>query len=170
MHSAATRGGRKGKWWSYACPRPGHVHISARWLDGHVSDAVIEAVDTGKLIAAIKRRQKLARPRKVSEIEARMELLEDAYYVQGKVPQARFERLRNGLLEALREAQEHERAEATDLPAELARNLGKTWPRLTVSERRRIISAVIDKVVVSKAEGHGKIDTSRVRLVWRGAS
>jgi len=69
---------------------PGHVHISAGWLDAHVAEAVIEAVDTGKLIAAIRRRQKLARPRKVSEIEARIELLEDAFYVQGKVPQGPF--------------------------------------------------------------------------------
>jgi hypothetical protein len=82
---------------------PGHVHISAGWLDAHVAEAVIEAVDTGKLIAAIRRRQKLARPRKVSEIEARIELLEDAFYVQGKVPKARFERLRDGLLEALKD-------------------------------------------------------------------
>jgi DNA invertase Pin-like site-specific DNA recombinase len=168
LHAAATRGGRRGKWWSYVCRTPGHVHISAGWLDAHVAEAVIEAVDTGKLIAAIKRRQKLARPRKVSEIEARIELLEDAFYVQGKVPKARFERLRDGLLEALKEAQDHERAAATDLPADLARDLGKTWPKLTVPERRRIVSAVLERVEVRKATDHGTIDPGRVTLVWRG--
>jgi DNA invertase Pin-like site-specific DNA recombinase len=168
MTVTSTRAGKKeGRWYSYGCDIAGHAHISAPWLDAHITEQVLEAVDTGRLLEAIKRRKTTGRTRRASELEARLELLETSYYVEGKVTKARFERLRDALVDQLAKAQRVERENGIDLPAELARNLGATWPKLTVGERRKVIQACVKSITVSKAPGHGPVDPSRVTLTWR---
>lgn len=169
MTVTATRGGRaNGRWFSYGCRTSGHVAISARWLEEHVCTAVLERVDTGLLLKEIRRRAKVGTPRKVSELEARLEILEDDFYSRGKLTQARFDRQRDRLLDALQQARETERRDAdVDVPAELARNLTAQWPTLEVPTRRRVIRAVLDRVEVSKATDHGPVDPDRAKLVWR---
>jgi site-specific DNA recombinase len=169
MTASSTRARRKGRWYSYGCPTAGHVHISGSWLDSYVSEQVVAAIDTGKLIKAIKRRMKVKNPRLVSELEARIELLEADHYVGGTVPADRFHRLRGALLEQLKAAQAEERHGGGEIPAALARNLGEQWPQLSVAARRKIISAVLQRVEVQKVAkriGRG-IDPDRVELVWR---
>ena len=168
MTVTATRAGRKsGRWYSYGCRVAGHASISAPWLDAHVTEQVLGAIDSGKLLEAIKRRKATGRTRKASELEARLELLETSYYVDGKVTKARFDRLRDALLDQLAKAQQSERHHGIDLPAGLARNLGERWPDLTRSEQRRIIQAVLSEIRVAKAKSNGPVDPARVTLVWR---
>jgi hypothetical protein len=165
MTVTATRAGRKnGRWYSYGCNTAGHAHISAQWLDSFVTEQILEAVDTGKLLEAIKRRKATGKTRKASELEARLELLETSYYVEGKVTKARFERLRDALLDQLAQAQKVERENGHNLPAELARDLSATWPKLTTSERRRVIQAVVENLTVAKGTKPGP---GRVTLTWR---
>lgn len=169
MTVTSTRAGKKeGRWFSYGCDTAGHAHVSARWLDAYVTEQVLEAVDSGRLLEAIKRRKATGKTRKASELEARLELLETSYYVEGKVTKARFARLRDALVEQLAQGTKVERENGHDLPAELARDLGGTWPQLTVSEKRRVIQAVLAKIVVTKAKPRsGPVDERRVKLVWR---
>jgi DNA invertase Pin-like site-specific DNA recombinase len=168
MTVTATRAGRKnGRWYSYGCDTAGHAHISARWLDEFVSSQVLEAVDTGKLLEAIKRRKATGKTRKASELEARLELLEQAHFVDGTVPAARYKRLHDALIEQLAKAQESEHRDGFDLPAELARDLSATWPRLTTGERRRVIQACLERIEVKKAVGRGPVDPDRVAITWR---
>jgi DNA invertase Pin-like site-specific DNA recombinase len=169
MTVTATRAGRKnGRWYSYGCRTAGHVHISARFLDQYITEQVLAAVDSGELLKALKKRKATGRTRKASQLEARLELLEQAHFVEGTVPAARYKNLHAALVEQLAKAQEAEHRDGIDLPAELARDLGATWPKLTVSERRRIIQAVLSKVEVRKAQGHARVvDPGRVTLTWR---
>jgi hypothetical protein len=143
------------------------VAIAARFLDTHVSDAVIAAVDTGKLAEAIRRKSTVNTSRRVSEIEARLEILESDHY-DGKVPRARFERHRDRLLANLQAAQEAERENGIDLPMDLAVNLTERWATLPLLARRQIIAACLSKIMVAKASKPSpKVDPSRVELVWR---
>jgi hypothetical protein len=162
---ASSRGGRAvGRWYSYRCPP--HLGIAASWLEDYVTEAVLAYIDTDRLQEAIKRQRKARPTRKVSGIEARLELL-DAQYVEGKVSKARFDRMNGALLEQLKAAQTTERQRGIDLPAELARNLSEKWEGMPVSVRRRIIAAVVESITVAKAEGHGPIDPKRVKIEWR---
>jgi site-specific DNA recombinase len=166
MSTTSTRGGRSGRWFSYGCRTAGHVHISAPWLDEFVTSQVLAAVDSGELLKALKRRKPIARTRKASEVEARMALL-DEQFTSGKVTAERFKRMNAKLVEELGKATKVERENGHDLPEELARDLSKSWPQLTVGEKRRVIQAVLAKIVVTKAKAHGPIDDRRVKLVWR---
>jgi DNA invertase Pin-like site-specific DNA recombinase len=165
---ASSMGGRsEGKrWYSYKCPGRGHVGIAGPWLESFVTEAVLAYIDTDRLQEAIKRQRKTRPTRKVSAIEARLELL-DSQYVEGKVSKARFDRMNTQLLEQLKAAQASERQRGIDLPVELARKLSEKWEGMPVSTRRRIIQAVVESITVSKAEGHGKIDPGRVQIRWR---
>jgi hypothetical protein len=172
MVRSSTRGGRavERPWGQYRCAQASHVGISARWLDDYVSTRVIGMVDTTKLVQTLRDRRKAGenRSRKVSDLEARLEVLEDDYYVNGKVTAARFERLHAALVDDLAAAQKAERADGVDIPAELARDLGARWKGLDVPTRRGVIRAVLRDLVVTKANGHGPIVADdRVQLVWR---
>jgi len=160
--------GTRTAWGAYACRERGHVTISRPWLDQHVSEQVLGAIDTGELL---KRLDKRKRPRKTlasSEVEARLELLERDFYERGLIARESFLRRREGLLKRLKEARDTEEDAGIDLPRELAANLSDRWPDLSLHGRRRIISAVLERVDVAKATGHGRIDPGRVTLVWRG--
>jgi hypothetical protein len=135
-------------------------------LEDYVIEQLLAYIDTDRLQEAIKWRRKTGKTRKASEIEARLELL-DAQYVEGKVSKARFDRMNTQLLDQLKAAQTTERQRGVDLPAELARNLSEKWPTMPIDTRRRIISAVVESLMVSKATGHGPIDPSRVKIEWR---
>jgi site-specific DNA recombinase len=167
LSMSSSRGNRKqGRWFTYRCKEPGHVGIAGPWLDAYVTERVLAYIDTDRLQEAIKRRRKTGKTRKASEIEARLELL-DAQYVEGKVSKARFYRMNGALLEQLKEAETTERDRGVDLPAELARNLSEKWPTMPLETRRRIIAAVVESLIVSKATSHGPITPERVKIEWR---
>jgi DNA invertase Pin-like site-specific DNA recombinase len=153
-------------WASYGC-KPGHVYIAKQWLDDHVTAAVLERVDTGKVLQAIARRRKRPAALQSLEVEARLEMLEADFYELGNMPRDRYLARREGLLKRLKDAREAETDRGVDLPVELARNLSARWPDLSVHGRRQIISAVLERVAIAKATGHGPVDPSRVTLTWR---
>jgi DNA invertase Pin-like site-specific DNA recombinase len=162
---ASSRGGRAvGRWYSYRCPP--HLGIAAPWLEEYVTEAVLAHIDTDRLHEAIKRQRKSRPTRKVSAIEARLELV-DQQLVEGKISKARFDRMNTQLLEQLKGAQASERQRGIDLPVELARDLSAKWEGMPVATRRRIIQAVVESITVAKATDHGKIDPRRVKIVWR---
>jgi len=162
LRTSSTRAGRKGRvFFQYRCDESGHVGISGPWLDRYVTDRIVATVDTGKLVEAIRKRKATGQTRKASEIEARLELL-DEMFGEGKLTPARYERMNAQLVGKLGQARREERDRGMALPEELARNLGERWDDLSVTGRRRIISAVTDSIVISKAEQRGPIDDKRV--------
>jgi len=144
----------------------GHVGISAEWLDDFVVTSVTAAIDTGEIVKALRRRRKPGRSRKASEIEARMEFI-DEQLAAGSITQARYERMNGALVEQLATANRAERDAGVDLPIELARNLGANFPTFSLPNQRKVIQAVFARIEVSKAVGHGAVDEKRVKLVER---
>lgn len=172
MTVTADRRGRDGRkpWSAYGCREPGHVYIAKPWLDEYVSAQVLEAIDTGKLVQRIeKRRKRKPGTPAAQELEARLELLERDYYERGVLGRDSYMRRREGLLYRLTEARKAAAEADIDLPRDLAEHLGERWGDLTVHEQRRILVAVVNRVEVDKAAGHGRVDPSRVQIIWRGA-
>ena len=147
MTRSSTRAGRNGRWYSYACPTAGHVHIAGPWLDQYVTEEVIAAIDVGRLTAAIKRRQWAgAKPRKVSEIEARIDLLDDML-TKGQITAERFQRKNAALVEQLVKADNAEWLRGVDpIPLELARNLSERGPTPNAITKRKVVRAVLETV------------------------
>jgi DNA invertase Pin-like site-specific DNA recombinase len=156
-------------WSAYSCRERQHVSISKPWLDQYVSDAVLAVIDTGELMKRIQRRRRKPRALASREIEARLELLEIDFYERGVMPRDRFLRRREALLRRLEEARSAEDDAGIDLPRQLVEQLAERWPTFDMVNRRRIVAAVLERVEVSRASSHGRIDPARVRLVWRGA-
>jgi hypothetical protein len=161
------RNGDRAPWSSYSCRERGHVSISRPWLDEYVSRCVVEAIDTGELVRRIKAHKRRRKGVPSREIEARMELLERDYYERGMVPRERFLRRRERLIELLGSARDNERDAGMDLPRELAENLRERWNDLSLHGRRRIVSAVLERVEVQRANNHGRVEPERVTLRWR---
>jgi DNA invertase Pin-like site-specific DNA recombinase len=173
LGASSTRPSRPGWLGQYRCQRSGHVGIARAWLDRYVSDAVIEAVDTGKLVEAIRRRGKRGQTREASKIEARVEVLDDQFD-NGEVSETRYRERRTRLLDRLADAREKEReSSGFALPVEIARDIRNRWDDLTIGARRAIIRVVLDRVGVAPFDGvragrpRSGIDPSRVTLVWR---
>lgn len=164
---SATRAARKqGRWYTYRCQEKGHVGIAGPWLEEFVSTRVIDAIDTGRLVEAMRRRRPGRNSPRSSELEARLALLDEGF-ADGTITRERFKVMQSRLLDRLAEARTAESDRGIDLPAELARDLSSKWDTLTISGRRQIIGAVLERIEVTKATGHGPIDASRVTLVWR---
>jgi hypothetical protein len=159
--------GQRSGWAAYSCRERQHVAISKPWLDEYVSRQVLEAIDTGKLLRAISKRKRPRRTLASSEIEARLELLEIDHYERGIVSRDSYMRRREGLVRRLKEARASEADQGIDLPKELAAHLSERWPDLSLHGQRRIIGAVLERVEVTKATGHGPVTDSRVNLAWR---
>jgi DNA invertase Pin-like site-specific DNA recombinase len=154
-------------WAAYACRERGHVSIARGWLDEHVSAAVLDAIDTGKLVERMAKRKRTPKALGSSEIEARMEILERDFYERGLVTRDSYLRRREGLLKRLAQARGAQEEAGIDLPREMAANLANVWPTLSLMGRRRIIAAVLQRVEIRKATSHGRIDPERVGLIWR---
>lgn len=160
--------GQRSGWAAYSCRERQHVSISKPWLDQYVTRDVLEAIDTGKLLRRLSKRKRPRRALASSEIEARLELLEVDHYERGIVARESFLRRREGLLRRLAQTREAEQEAGIDLPREFAANLAFRWKELSILEQRRIVAAVLNRIDVGKAIGHGPIEAGRVKLVWRG--
>jgi DNA invertase Pin-like site-specific DNA recombinase len=160
------REGRK-DWAAYACRERRHVSISQPWLDEHVSSAVLDAIDTRKIVERLEKRKRPKNTKATSEIEARLELLERDFYERGIIARDSYLRRREGLLKRLQDARTADQDAGIDLPRELAEHLTERWPELTIQERRRIIVACVESITVTKATRRGPIDPNRVAIAWR---
>jgi DNA invertase Pin-like site-specific DNA recombinase len=173
LGATSTRPGRPGWLGQYRCQQSGHVGIARGWLDDYVAKAVIDAVDTTRLVEAIRARQESGRTHKASEIEARLAVIEDEFD-RGSLSEARYRERRSRLLDQLAEARHTERRDnGLALPEELARKLGERWADLPVSVKRQIVRAVIERIEVLPFDGtragrpRSGVDPSRVTITWR---
>jgi DNA invertase Pin-like site-specific DNA recombinase len=163
----ATRMRNGTAWSAYSCNERRHVSISRPWLDAYVIAEVIAAIDTGEIAKRLKRRKKRSPALASREVEARLELLETDFYEKGLIPRDRYLQRREGLLKRLSEARSAEVDVGIDLPMELAEHLGERFDTFTLPNRRRIIAAVVDSIVVQRATSHGPVEPTRVGIVWR---
>ena len=167
MSLSSTRADRQGRWHSYRCPTKGHAGIAGPWLDQFITEAVLSAVDTGRLVDAIKRRgRKPAKSRKASEVEGRFEFLGPADG-RGQDRQDRFERMNSTLVDQLAAAQATERSVGVDIPAGLARNLSERWEDLPTTTRRHWWLPCWNASRWLRHRYGVQINPERVALTWR---
>jgi DNA invertase Pin-like site-specific DNA recombinase len=150
---------------SYVCRTTKHVSIARQWLDEYVVNEVMKAIPTDRLMKRIRKRRK-APALRPAEIELRLERLHHAHFVEEIISRADFLRSK-AELEARLDKARHAADDTIEIPLELARTLPDRWPLLTIQEQRRIFRALIERIVVRKATGTGKIDPKRVQIVWR---
>lgn len=178
LRRCSTRARDKGDpWYIYACHATGHVSISGAWLESFVIGELLSRVDPRAALKAVQQQKTKGGTRKVTEVEARIELLH-AEFAAGRVSMAQYKKTNALLFEQLAKAQESERRAGFDLRAEEIEVLntilepgGRGWGRwddlLTRAQQRRIVSAFISKLTVDKATGHGRVDPGRVHIEWR---
>ena len=167
LRRSSTRAGRSGRWHQYRCSESGHAGIGGPFLEQHVTEAVLGAIDLRALTRRVKERAERPAAADVLAIDARMRQYEEMA-IAGRIEPDEWERLRTGLKARRVEAEEQVATEhATSLPIELARRLPDEWDDLSIDTQRRIIKALLSEVRVAKANGHGPIDPTRIELVWR---
>jgi hypothetical protein len=136
-------------------------------LDDHVSSAVLDAIDTKKLLKQLDKQKRPKNVRATAELEARLELLERDHYERGIIARDSYLRRREGLLRRLQDARNAEQDAGVDLPRELAEHLAERWVDFTVGERRRVIAACIESITVAKAPDRRGPRPGRVSINWR---
>lgn len=162
----------------YACiaspgtGRCGGISVAAEPLEDYVSDATLIALEGSPLPAR-------PAPDTVPLIEAANSLRSDLDALAddhgaGRITRAEWLAARRGLASRLTEA-ERALADAVAVPLTLsglpdsAEAVRDAWPRLEVPARRRVLSALLDGVIVrpARVRGRPRLDADRVRLVWR---
>ncbi len=170
MRLSSTRAGRQGRWTTYRCTQTGHAGIAGVWLEEFVSGAVLDAIDPKALGRRMRERQRNPKAAEIAAIEARIVELEDMVG-DGTLTRSAFVRQRDRQLGRVAELRGVDLdSDAPDLPLEIARNLGSYWPKMTTSERRDVVRALIRRIVVTKAppgsNGHPPT-ADRVSVEWR---
>ena len=147
--------------------------VASDHVEDFVKGAVIEALDRADLVAAVKRLRKETDRAdeigKIAMIERDMETLAHELG-EDRLTMPEFKAARSGMekrLSALRASVEKQ----TDLTP-LTRWAGKggalaaAWPRLGHDDKRAIIAAVFDDIVIRPARaGFNRFDAERIRLV-----
>lgn len=146
----------------------GHANMSAAYLEPHVRDYVFSHVGAGQLAGQIGARRRAGLGRVTADIEARLEAI-DEMLLEGKLTQARYDKMNTGLLQKLEEARKEEREAGAALPAELVRDLPARWDGLDVQQQRTVIRAVCKDIIVKPRERRTRIVDveGRVRITPR---
>ncbi len=171
----AARDERQGR--RYACiagpgtGRCGGISVAAEPLERYVSDAMLVALEGSPLPAQ-------PAPDTAALVEAAYSLRSDLDALAedhgaGRITRAEWLAARQGLASRLNQA-ERRLADAVVVPLisglpDSAEAVREAWPELEVAARRRVLSALLDCVIVSPARVRGRphFDANRVRLVWR---
>ncbi len=154
----------------------GRVSIDAVGLESLVTEATIRVADTMDLASMVTGQWQGGAAAdlvaKLEELDRRLDSAAESY-AQGRLPPRAFERATAIIQheqQALRK-QFGQMAAVSALDAYAARPgmLRDNWPRLSLDQRRAVLSAVIKRIVVSGAivRGRPSFDPERVSIEWR---
>lgn len=102
----------------------------------------------------------------IADIEHRLADLADDF-ASGLITRAEWLRARTGLQERL-DAARVTLANQTARPAAVTGDIGERWTDLDLLQRRAVLDAVVDRVVVGPAvRGRNKFDATRITIVWK---
>jgi site-specific DNA recombinase len=159
--------------------RPGRradqVSIAAEPLELFIVAAVFEAIDAGTLsvVATEQHARRVASPDLASIEDDLRAIAED--FGAGRISRAEWMAARQPLEDRVQAAQAVLDADA-DPALALSADLRAQWDDLYVDQQRDILASVFEQVIVHPAtkrgpqpmvEGIGRIDVSRVEMVWR---
>jgi hypothetical protein len=168
--SKGTRGnGRR----IYRCP-PGYgcgrLQIVAQPVEDAVTEAVLAYVDRPELAAALATAEADAGTDDLADIEARLGELADLY-AERTISKDEWMRARSGLEARRQEATAALRARQPADALAAYREAGvlrRTWPDLTLDQRRAVVAACIEHVTVAPAAVSGpQFDPDRLTISWR---
>jgi hypothetical protein len=150
------------------------LRINAEPLEEFVTEATIVALDTPTLARAVKGSDDDARGAEaraeLGAVEERLAELADMF-ATGDVTRAEWLRARRGL-EQRQEAARSAIGQTQRTRVLAAHGDGSalraSWPGLSLDQRRAVLGAVLDRVVIRPAlKGRTGFDPGRVELVWR---
>jgi DNA invertase Pin-like site-specific DNA recombinase len=179
LHAQVKRSGVRG----YACgggpDKPGGrfcVSVLAGPLEEEVVERLLHALDSPAVWEAMRgsadREQADALAGRVAEVEARLEDLA-ATWGRGEISRSEWMAARGAVERDLDEARRGlAKAQGSAAAARVAELAGdgairEAWSGLGLAERRAIVLAVVDRVVVRTTSVRGRFDPERVEVVWR---
>jgi hypothetical protein len=158
------------------CPAP--ASVMARLLDPYVEELFLAALGPDGPLAEASEA--------TDAMDAALQAVEDAereldeylsLNLVGVVGQERFRsgvELRQGVLESARTRMTEARQASAfaDALSLTPGDLTEAWPSLSVSERRHLLAAAVDAVMVRAVRGSGRAVPleERVHILWRGQS
>ena len=165
----------------YGCEkRPGDVacggvHVIADPLDAHVTDLVIDYLDSPALAAALEAHERKADTVDLDALrgdESALEELSRDYYTERMISRAEYLTARDALEERIKAARTKlARTNGTGplrAVAGLGANLRDAWEHEGLDWRRSILAAVVDRIVIGPAiRGRNAFDPGRVAIEWR---
>jgi DNA invertase Pin-like site-specific DNA recombinase len=153
-------------------PNCGGLSVSAQSLDEFITEAVLNAVDDGGLALAMQERAGGSDDAAVAEVvalETRMAELGEMF-AAGEISRGEWATVRKKIEGRLAEARKAITAvtKARQAPVKADGLLRDAWPKLSTSERRAVIEAVVDKITVSPATSLGcRFNPTRVTISWK---
>ena len=145
------------------------VQIAEDAVDEFVVEAVLQRTDHAKFAAS---ETAVIDPAadEVAALEAELAEVADLRG-EGQITLAEYVRIRSGIVARLDEARSRLVSQPTSTMPPLLQKRGalrKQWGAMSVPERRRVLAAVIERVVISKAERgrHGVLE-DRIQILWR---
>ncbi len=149
----------------------GHVRVVADPMEALVIEAVMLAIEGGKLARLLAGRHgdRIASLRtELASVETKLETLaamlatDELADVEWRALREPLTGRRKDLIARIESALEHGQLAAIPDP------LRDAWPRMDFAQRRSAIQAVVDKVIVNRTR-HGvpRFDRGRIEVLWR---
>jgi len=167
---------------AYACQRAndkvgcGGICCIAEPFEALVVEAVMIRLDTPELARVVASGRSGAGPGKddaeaeLVTSQAKLDELADLW-AQGEISRTEWLRARKGVQDRRDQAQRRLRASLTNNAAAtwVARSgvLRAAWPQMNLDQRRAVIGAVVERVVVNPTKVRGRFDPERVDVEWR---
>ena len=165
----------------YGCEkRPGDVacggvHVIADPLDAHVTDTVLDYLDSPALAAALEAHERKADTVDLDALRADETALEELsrdYYTERMLSRAEYLAARDTLEGRIKAARAKlARTNGTGplrTVAGLGTKLREAWEQESLDWRRQVLSAVVDRIVIGPAvRGRNAFDPARVSIEWR---
>lgn len=155
----------------------GGVHIIAEPLDAHVTEQVLDYLDSPALAAAVEAHERKAETVDLDALradEAALEELSRDYYTERMITRAEYLAARDALEGRIKAARgKLARTNGTGplrAVAGLGDKLRDAWEHEDLDWRRSVLGAVVDRIVIGPAtRGRNAFDHKRVTVEWRYA-
>lgn len=153
----------------------GGVHIIADPLDAHVTDAVLDYLDSPALVAALDAHERRAETVDIDALRADESALEELsrdYYTERMLTRVEYLVARDALEVRIKAARSKlARTNGTGTLHALAKlgdALRDAWANESLDWRRSVLVAVVDRILVGPAvRGRNAYDPTRVAIEWR---
>jgi hypothetical protein len=153
----------------------GRIHVNARLLEELVVEMVFDALDGPELAKRIAASDVDAEHDNVASSiahdEAALEELSRDFYVDHLISKNEFLAARRGLEQRLDDSRRRlarsSRTTALEGFVGDGEALRASWPAMTLDERRAVLGAVLDRVLINRSGSKSRFDPNRVVPVWR---